>query len=287
MPSEGNPLDNRNAIPYRAQAKPELHFHFFPPHPHGGSPPCRPHRSRRTGNGWRWPCSRWPSSSSCSTPRSSTSRCRRSAATWTSPRTTSRGSSTPTRSSSAASCCWAGGMADLLGRRRLFMAGLILFAAGLAGRRARQIAGHADRRPRRAGPRRRAALAGRALARHRDVREGAERNKAHGRLGRRRRLRRRRRRAARRHAHRVRRLGVGPVRQRADRHRRRADRAAAAAREPQRRHAPLRRRRRGVRDRRPLPARLHAGRRQRRGLAVGPDARARRASRSRCSRPSW
>ena len=51
---------------------------------------------------------------------------------------------------------------------------------------------------------------------------------------------------------------------------------APAAREPQHRRAPLRHRRRGLRDRRPVAARVHAGRRQRRGLALGPDARPRR-----------
>ena len=60
-----------------------------------------------------------------------------------------------------------GRMADLLGRRRMFIAGLDPLRARLARRRSRQLAGHADRRPRRPGPRRRAALPGRAVARHR------------------------------------------------------------------------------------------------------------------------
>ncbi len=102
--------------------------------------------------------------------------------------------------------------------------------AGLAGRRPRHLAGHADRRSRGPGPRRRAALPGRAVARHRDVRRGRRAQQGAGRLGRGRRLRRRRRRAARRHPDRVRRLGVGAVRQRADRPGRGVLRARACCR---------------------------------------------------------
>ena len=65
-----------------------------------------------------------------------------------------------------------GRMADLLGRRRLFVAGLVLFAlASLAGGLA-DVARHADRGTRRPGTRRRAALPGGALARHRDLPRG-------------------------------------------------------------------------------------------------------------------
>ena len=124
-----------------------------------------------------------------------------------------------------------GRMADLLGRRRMFIVGLILFAgASLAGglaqndvwliaARAVQGLGAALLSP--------AALSlvTDALRRGRRAQQGARR------LGRGRRLRRRRGRAARRHAHRVGRLGVGAVRQRADRPRRRVPRAAPAARE--------------------------------------------------------
>ena len=148
--------------------------------------------------------------------------------------------------------------------------------AGLARRWSRDHPGHADRRTRRPGPGRRAALPGRALPRHRDVQGGRGAQQGDGRLGRRGRLRRRRGRAPRRRAHRVRGLGVGPVRQRADRPRRRVLRHAPAPREQDHRHEHVRRRRRRLRDGRPLPAGLHAGRRQRRGLDLGSDARPRR-----------
>ena len=166
-----------------------------------------------------------------------------------------------------------GRMADLLGRRRMFIAGLVLFAgASLAGglaqndvwlivARAVQGLGAALLSP--------AALSLVTTL----FAEGAERNKALGVWG-----------AV---------AGSGGaagvllggmltewagwewvlVRQRADRHRGRAARAAPAAREPQRGRPPLRRRRRGHRDRRPVAARLLAGQRQPGGLGLAADAR--------------
>jgi hypothetical protein len=116
----------------------------------------------------------------------------------------------------------------------------------LARRRARHFIRHADRRARGAGYRRRDALPGGAVAGHRDLRRGRGAQQGARRLGRGRRLRRSGRRAARRRADRVRRLGVGPVRERADRHPRRPGGLAAAAREPQHRLAPLRHRRGGL-----------------------------------------
>ena len=151
----------------------------------------------------------------------------------------------------------------------------------LACRRPRPERRLVDRRARRPGPRRRAALPRRPVAGHRDLRGGRGAQQGARRLGRGRRLRRRRRRAARRHAHRVGRLGVGAVRQRADRHRRGADGHAPAAREPQRRRAPLRHRGRGHGHRRPVAARLLAGQRQRRGLGLDDHVRpARRRGRA-------
>ena len=169
---------------------------------------------------------------------------------------------------SAASCCSAGGWPTCSAAAACSSIGLVLFAvASLAGglaqsegwliaARAVQGLGAALLSP--------AALSLVTV----DLHRGRRAQQGAGRLGRGRRLRRRRRRAARRHAHRVGRLGVGPVRQRADRHRRGAARPAPAAREPQRGRAPLRHRRRGDGHRRPVAARLRAGRRQQRRLGL-------------------
>ena len=73
-----------------------------------------------------------------------------------------------------------GRMADLLGRRRLFMAGLSALHRQLAARRPRLVGGLADRLPRAPGARRRAALPGRAVDPHDDVPRGPERNLALG-----------------------------------------------------------------------------------------------------------
>ena len=102
-----------------------------------------------------------------------------------------------------------GRLADLLGRRRVFIAGLVLFSiASLAGGLAQSdvwlIAARGD-----PGPRRGDHLPRRALARHDDVRRGRRAQPRAGRLGRGRRLRRRGRRAARRRADPVRRAGSG------------------------------------------------------------------------------
>ena len=128
-----------------------------------------------------------------------------------------------------------GRMADLLGRRRLFMYGLVLFSVasllgGLSQSEAQLIAARALQG---LGA---ALLAPSALSMVTNMfAQGAERNKALGRLGRGIGLGRRGRRAARRRADRVRGLGVGAVGQRADRRRsrpssRRACSTRAAAR---------------------------------------------------------
>ena len=130
-----------------------------------------------------------------------------------------------------------GRLADLLGRRRMFIVGLILFAlASLAGglaaerqlitARAVQGLGAAIISP--------AALSivTTTFTRGHRAQHGARR------VGRRGRLRRRGRRAAGRHADRVGGLGVGAVRQRPDRAGRRHAGAAAAGREPRRASAP-------------------------------------------------
>ena len=167
-----------------------------------------------------------------------------------------------------------GRMADLLGRRRLFMYGLGVFGVsslmgGFSG--SEETAHRLARRP---GPRRGAARPVGAVDGHEHVQRGRGAQQGAGRVGRRVGLRRCRGRAARRRADRVRRLGVGAVGQRPDRHHRRVPRAAAARREPGRvRDAPLRRARRGHGHGRPLAARLRARRHRPRGLGLDPDAR--------------
>ena len=122
-----------------------------------------------------------------------------------------------------------GRMADLLGRRRVFIGGLFLFSAAsllggfatnegqLIAARALQGLGAAIISP--------AALSIVTTT----FAEGSERNKALGIWGAIAGTGRRRGRAARRHADRVGRLGVGAVRQRPDRHRRRAARRRATS----------------------------------------------------------
>ena len=191
--------------------------------------------SPSTRNGSRWRCSPRRSSSSSSTPRSSTSRCPRSVVT-------SHFSQDE----------------PVVGRQRLHARLRRLPAARRAPGRPARPPAHVHRRPdplRRRFARRRSRpeptgwlIAARAVqglgaallspaalsivTTH--LRRGRRAQPGAGRVGRGRRLRRRRRRAARRHADRVGRLGVGAVRQRADRPRRGVLRAAPAAREPQR-----------------------------------------------------
>ena len=112
-----------------------------------------------------------------------------------------------------------GRAADILGRKRIFIAGTILFSVasllnGLAPERRA-----ADRLPRPAGPRRRARLPRRAVHHHHDLPRRPGTHQGVGRLERDRGRRRRGRPAARRHPHRDAELGVDLLRQRADRRR--------------------------------------------------------------------
>ena len=120
---------------------------------------------------------------------------------------------------------------DILGRRRMLVAGIALFtAASLAGGLA-PSAGVAAGRARRAGRRRRDRRSVHARAAHHDVPRGP---RAHARdrlLQRRRGWRRQRRPRARRHADRLALLALGPLHQRPDRPRRDPARAALPARD--------------------------------------------------------
>jgi MFS family permease len=73
-----------------------------------------------------------------------------------------------------------GRMADLLGRRRMFMVGTGRVLARLTHRWTGAIGGVADRHPRRAGPRSRDRLPGRAVDHHHTFAEGAKRHRALG-----------------------------------------------------------------------------------------------------------
>ena len=108
-----------------------------------------------------------------------------------------------------------GRLADLLGRRLVFMAGLHHRRGRLAVRGLRPQRGRADRGAGRAGPRCGDHRAQRALDRHHDLPRRRRAQQGAGRLGRGGRLGRRGRRAARRRAHRRPGLGVGDVGQRA------------------------------------------------------------------------
>ena len=142
-----------------------------------------------------------------------------------------------------------GRLADLLGRRRLFVAGLAAVRRELAPLRPRLVGRLADRVPRAAGARRRAARSGRALAADDDVRRGPRAQPRARDLRRRLGQRRRGRRPARRAAHLVPELVVDLLHQRPGRRRRDRAHAAAAPGEPRRPAAPpLRPRRRGVRS---------------------------------------
>ena len=179
-----------------------------------------------------------------------------------------------------------GRTADLLGRRRVFMVGLVMFAIGSLLCGLRLVRGVADRRPRPPGPRRRHDLAGRARDPDDDLRRRPRAEHRPRRLGRRRRLRRRRRRPARRNPHRRAVVGVDLLRQHPRRARGPRARSRAARREQGHAREDVRRTRGDPRHRRPEHARArdHAG--PRAGVGAPPARSASSSSRVRCSQAS-
>ena len=150
-----------------------------------------------------------------------------------------------------------GRSADLLGRRRMFMVGVALFAAIVAPVRARLVGSDPRRRPRAPGGRRGDPGADRAVALDDRVRRGAGAQQGARHLGRDRRSRCHVRPADRRPGHRGPRLGVGLLHQRPRRPRRaRAVPGAPAREQGARQPARLRRRRGGDDHRRARPSGL-------------------------------
>ena len=151
---------------------------------------------------------------------------------------------------------------DVLGRRRLFMVGLALFAIFSALLRARPVRHDADHLPPAPGRRLGRPRAVGLLDHDGHVPGGRRAQQGAGDPRRDRGRGRRHRRAPRRHPHRVRRLGVGVLDQRPDRHPHAHLRAAVRAGEPRRGHEPQLRRP-GRRDghREPAAAGVRARRR--------------------------
>ena len=124
-----------------------------------------------------------------------------------------------------------GRLGDLYGRRRIFITGVLVFSARLAGRRLRDLRVVAAHGARRAGRRRRAGRADRPRADRHDLPRGRAAQPGARRVGRHGRRRRRHRPAARRHPDHLRLVALGVLRQRAHR----PDRGGARAVRPGRR----------------------------------------------------
>ena len=116
---------------------------------------------------------------------------------------------------------------DILGRKRLFLFGLVVFTVASLLDGLADLGGDADRLPRAAGPRRRVHLAGRARDHHDHVRRGHRAREGARRLGCDRDRRQRVRPHRRRRADRAALVAVDLLHQRADRHRRVRPLAAA------------------------------------------------------------